>query len=102
MGGTVEEVGGGVGGPSAGGAQVVRGPANPLQVGFKGRTEPRTELGQSGTVGAGEGRLFVRYGRGRGLEDSIVRSGCYCGEDCGGVEGLDCGFIFVGWEGAIL
>ena len=86
MGGTVEKVGGGMGGPSAGGAQVVRGPADPLQVGFEGRTEPRTKLGQGGTVRAGEGRLFIRDGRGRGLEDSIVGSGCYCGEDCGGVE----------------
>ena len=102
MGGTVEEVGGGVGGPSARGAEVVRGPANPLQVGFEGRTEPRTKLGQGGTVGAGEGGLIVRDGWGRGLENPVMGSGSYCGEDCGGVEGLDRGFVFVGGEGAIM
>jgi len=31
-----------------------------------------------------------------------VGSGGYGGEDCGRVEGLDGGFIFVGVEGAIL
>ena len=102
MGGAVEEVGGGVGSPSAGGAKVVRGPANPLQVGIEGRTEPRTKLGEGGTVGAGEGSLFIRDGRGRGLEDSIVGSRAYGGEDCGSVEGLDCGFVVAGGEGAVL
>ena len=72
MGGTVEEVGSGVGGSIARGAEVVRGPANPLQVGFEGRTEPRTKLGQGGAIRTGEGSLLVRDGRGRGLEDSIV------------------------------
>ena len=97
MGGTVEKVGGGMGGPSAGGAQVVRGPADPLQVGFEGRAEPRTKLGQGGTVRAGEGGLFVRDRRGRGLKNSVGRSGGYGGEDCGtgGVEGLEGGLVVV-------
>ena len=78
MGGAVEEVGGGVGGPSAGGAQVVRGSADPLQIGFEGRAEPRAELGECGSVGAGKGDLFVRDGRRGGLKDSIVGAGSYC------------------------
>ena len=53
MGGTVEKVGGGMGGPSAGGAQVVRGPANPLQVGVEGRREPGPQLGEGGSDGSG-------------------------------------------------
>ena len=78
MEGAVEKMGGGVGGPSAGGAQVVRGPADPLEVRFEGRTEPRAKLGQGGTVRAGEGSLFVRDGWGRGLEDPVMGSGSYC------------------------
>ena len=91
-----------MGGPSAGGAQVVWGSADPLKVRFEGRAEPRAKLGQGGTVRAGEGSLFVRDGWGRGLEDPVMGSGGYCGEDCGGVEGLDGVFIFVGVYGVIM
>ena len=38
-------VSGGVWGGAAGGAKVVRGSADPLQVTVEGRTVPRTELG---------------------------------------------------------
>ena len=91
-----------MGGPSAGGAQVVRGSADPLKVRFEGRAEPRAKLGQGGTVRAGEGSLFVRDGWGRGLEDSVMGSGSYCGDDCGGMEGLDGEFIVVGVNGAVV
>ena len=53
VGGTGEDVGGGVGGSSAGGTEDVRGPAYPLKIGVEGRAEPRTKLGQGGLVGAG-------------------------------------------------
>ena len=102
MGGTVKKMGGGVGGPSAGGAQVVRGPADPLEVRFEGRAEPRAKLRQGGTVRAGEGSLFVRDGWGRGLEDPVMGSGSYCGDDCGGVKGLDGEFVVIGGKGAVV
>ena len=53
VGGAGKYVSGGVWGGVAGGAKVVRGSADPLQVTVEGRTVPRTELGQGGTVGTG-------------------------------------------------
>ena len=41
VGGTGEEVGCGMGSPSARGAEPVRGPADPLKICLEGRTEPR-------------------------------------------------------------
>ena len=58
MGGAREQVSSGMWGGVAGGAEVVRGSADPLQVTVEGRTEPRTELGQGGAVGAGECEFF--------------------------------------------
>ena len=51
VGGAGKEVSGGVWGGVAGGAEVVRGSADPLQIAVEGRTIPRTELGQCGAVG---------------------------------------------------
>ena len=53
VGGAGKYVSGGVWGGVAGGAEVVRGSADPLQVTVEGRTVPRTELGQGGAVGPG-------------------------------------------------
>ena len=78
MGGTTEEMGGGVGGPSTGGAEVVWGSTDPLQIGFEGRAEPRAKLGEHRSIRAGKGDLFVRDGRRGGLEDSIVGARSYC------------------------
>ena len=45
VGGAREQVSSGMWGGVAGGAEVVRGSADPLQVTVEGRTVPRTELG---------------------------------------------------------
>ena len=78
MGGAVEEVGGGVGGPSAGGAQAVRGPANPLQICLEGRAEPQTQLGKGGAVGTGQSPLLLRHSGRLSEEDSVWRTGSDC------------------------
>ena len=101
MGGTGKDVCCGVGCQTAGGAKSVRAPADPLQIGVKGRTEPGSQLGKGGAVGTGKGQLLLSYGRVRLLEDAVgwARGQCLC--HCGGVEGLDGGFVGVGWEGVV-
>ena len=77
---------------------VVPGPAHPLQVGIKGRTEPRTKLGEGGTVGGGGGKSLRQRWAGEGI------GGLYCGIGrlwriglwkCGGTELWVCSR----WEG---
>ena len=77
-------------------AKGARGSANPLLKAVEGRAEPRTELGEGGAVGAGEGGFLLRYGRRRGLKDSI---GWLVGDgmgDCICVKGSDGGFVVGG------
>ena len=52
--GTGEDMGGGMGSPSARGAEGVRGSAHPLQETVEGRAVAGTELGEDGSVAAGE------------------------------------------------
>ena len=60
-----------VGGPSARGAEGVRGSADPLQETVEGRAVAGAELGEDGTVAAGEEFLLLgHHGRG-GKEDFV-------------------------------
>ena len=59
MRGAGEEVGSGVGSYTTGGAEGVWGSADPLKEAIEGRTEPRAELGEGGSVGAGEGGFLL-------------------------------------------
>ena len=86
MGGTGEDVCRGVGCTTAGGAKSVRAPADPLQIGVEGRTEPGSQLGKGGAVGTGKGQLLLSYGRVRLLEDAVGWAGRQCLCHCGGVE----------------
>ena len=72
MGGAREQVSSGMWGGVAGGAEVVRGSADPLQVTVEGRTVPRTELGQGGAVGAGECEFLHCDRRGWRPQDKVV------------------------------
>ena len=101
MGGTGEDVRRGVWCTTAGGAKIVRAPADPHQIGVEGRTEPGPQLGKGGAVGTGKGQLLLSYGRVRLLEDAVGSAGGQCLCHCGGVEGLDGGFVGVGWEGVV-
>ena len=71
VGGAGKYVSGGMWGDVAGGAKVVRGSADPLQVTVEGRTVPRTELGQGGAVGPGEGVFLHSDRRGWRSEDNV-------------------------------
>ena len=82
----------GVGCPSAGGAEPVRGPADPLQICPEGRAEPRTQLGKGDAIRTGQSRLLLRHNGRLSEEDSVWRTGSDCSEDVGGVEVLNCGF----------
>ena len=88
-------------GPSARGAEPVRGPADPLKIHLEGRTEPRTQLGEGGTEGAGQGLLFLRH-RGRSsLKDPVWGTGGDGTEDMGGMKVLDGGLETIGEENTI-
>ena len=87
--------------PSAGGAEPIRGPANPLQICLEGRTEPRTQLGKGGAVGTGQSLLFLRHIGRLSEEDSVWGAGSDGSEDVGGVEVLDCWFEAVGGDDSI-
>ena len=71
MGRAAEDVGGGVGGPSARGAEGVRSSTYPLQKTVEGGRVAGTELGEDGTVAAGKEFLFLRH-HGRGGEEDFV------------------------------
>ena len=77
----------------AGGADVVRAPANLLQVVLEGWTEPGSELGEGGAVGTGEGLLLLGDGGVGLLEDAVNWAGgdglCHSG----GVKGLNGGLV---------
>ena len=91
----------GVGCTAAGGAEIVRAPADPLQIGVEGRTEPGSQLGKGGAVGTGKGLLLLSYGRFGLLEDAVEWAGGQrpCHRGC--VEGLDGGLVGVGREGVV-
>ena len=72
MGRAGEDVGGGVGGPSARGAEGVRGSADPLQEAVEGRAVAGAELGESGAVASGEEFLLLGH-LGRGGEENFAR-----------------------------
>ena len=83
----------GVGGPSARGAEGVRGSADPLQETVEGRAVAGAELGEDGTVAAGEEFLLLgHHGRG-GKEDFVMGSGGDRPGDRLRVKGFDGGFI---------
>ena len=99
--GTGEEVGCGVGCPSAGGAEPIRGPANPFQICLEGWAEPRTQLGEGGTIGTGESLLLLRHNGRLSEENSTRGAGGDGSKDVGGVEVLDCGFEAICGKDAI-
>ena len=101
MGGAGEEVGCSVGCPSAGGAEPIRGPADPLQICLEGRAEPRTQLGKGGAVGTGQSPLLLRHNGRLREEDSVWGTGSDSSEDVGGVEVLNCGFETIGGKDTI-
>ena len=78
--------------PSAGGAEPIRGTANPFQIGLEGRAEPRTQLGKGGAVRTGQSLLVLRHIGRLSEEDSVWGTGSDGSEDVGGVAGLYCGF----------
>ena len=91
--GAGEDMGGGMGGPSARGAEGVRGSADPLQETVEGRAVAGAELGEDGTVAAGEEFLLLgHHGRG-GKEDFVMGSGGDRPGDRLRVKGFDGGFI---------
>ena len=61
-----------MGGPSARGAEGVRGSADPLQETVERRAVAGTELGEDGTVAAGEEFLLLGH-HGRGGKKDFVR-----------------------------
>ena len=75
MGGAGEKMSRGVGCTTARGAQPIRAPPNPLQVGVEGRGEAGAKLGEQGAVGTGEGFFGLGHGRVGCIEDSIVGTG---------------------------
>ena len=90
-----------MGWPSAGGAEPIRGPANPLQICLEGRTEPQTQLGKGGAVGTGQSLLFLRHIGRLSEEDSVWGTGNDGSEDVGGVEMLDSWFEAIGGDDSI-
>ena len=87
--------------PSAGGAEPIRGPANPLQVCLECRTEPRPQLGKGSAVGTGQSPLLLRHNWWLSEEDPVWGTGIYGSEDVGGMEVLNCGFKTIGGKDAI-
>ena len=72
MRGAGKDMGGGMGGLTARGAEGVRGSADPLQETVEGRAVAGTELGEDGTVTAGEESLLPGH-HGRGGKEDLVR-----------------------------
>ena len=84
-----------MGSPTARGAEEVRGSADPLQETVEGRAVAGTELGEDGTVAAGEEFLLLgHHGRG-GKEDFVWGSGGDRLGDRPRVKGFDSGFVGV-------
>ena len=75
--------------PPAARAEWIIGLPNVREVSVQGLAVPRTELGEGGTKGAGEGAFFgIDGGRGR-VEESVGGEAVDRRLDCFGVEGAD-------------